>query len=76
MTASHGVLPTQCCGLLDTRRLMKLGFQNFGGLLTQRLFNEATGITTVGPGVAFGFHAGSTIGSEQDFDGLQVAPPI
>ena len=61
--------------LLTGGRLMELRFELLVGLLSERLLDEAAGLTALTSDEAFRFHARLAVGSDDDLDGLQAAPP-
>ena len=63
-------LPTPDCLLLMEFRLQLLDHS-----LPESLFYELTGLTTFAADKAFRLDAQLSVGSNDDFDGLQAAPP-
>lgn len=61
--------------LLRTRNLMKLWLQMFRRRLTQRLFHEPAGITTLGTGEPVSFHLRLTVFGHSNLDSFQETPP-
>ncbi len=60
-------------------RLMKLRFEDLGGLLTDGQFHKSARFTAFRTREAFGLHFGLTVGSDDDLDGFrstaQATPP-
>ncbi len=61
--------------LLTGGRLMELRFELLVGLLSESLLNEPARLTALVPDEAFGFDTRLPVGSDDDFDCLQAAPP-
>ena len=61
--------------LLTGGRLMELRLELLVGLLREGLLDEPAGLSALVPDKAFRFDTRLPVGGDDDFDGLQAAPP-
>jgi len=61
--------------ILVLRSGVELSGQGFGLAFTEGCLQKTTGLTARAAGEAFGFNAGFTIGSDEDFDCFHASPP-